>query len=129
LYRQQVFYYNFGHDFQHGTPYYEDIGRVLGTRACDGGCTRNWRPFQADTGARPSGHWTIRVRADGSRQWAYKGYALYTFAGDKKPGDLLGRDTWNTSFSDPSLKAVSYLSKMGINAETQSGVFWTTVYP
>jgi predicted lipoprotein with Yx(FWY)xxD motif len=129
LYRQQIFSYNFGHDFQHGTPYYETIGRVLGTRACDGECTKRWRPFRAAADAQPSGHWSIVVRPDGSRQWAYKGYALYTFDGDQKPGDLLGRDTWSTSFSDPALQSVSFLNKLNVNAETVSGVFWTSVYP
>lgn len=29
-------------------------------------------------------------RDDGSRQWAYKGKPLYTFAKDAKPGDITG---------------------------------------
>ena len=32
------------------------------------------------------------ARADGSKQWAYKGYALWTYDGDKKPGDMTGHD-------------------------------------
>lgn len=129
LYREQIFSYNFGHDFQHGAPYYDVLGRVLGTRACTGECTRRWRPFVAPAGAIPSGYWSILTRADGVRQWAYKGYALYTFTGDRAPGDLRGRDEWETSFNDPSLHAVSFLSALQVNAETVSGVFWTTVYP
>jgi len=129
LYREQIFSYNFGHDFQHGAPYYEVLGRVLGTRACTGECTRRWHPFVAPAGARPAGYWHIVNRPDGVRQWVYKGYALYTFVGDKAPGELRGRDEWDISFSDPELHKVSFLNDLHIDAETVSGVFWTTVYP
>lgn len=128
LYRQHIFYYGFGHDFQHGTQYFETIGRLIGPRGCDQQCLKQFHPFLATDDEQPSGHWTIVKRPDGGRQWAYKGYSLYTFGEDKKPGDLFGRDIWDVSWNDPSLKKVSLLTRLNINAETVSGVFWATVY-
>jgi predicted lipoprotein with Yx(FWY)xxD motif len=62
-----------------GTP---ATGRSLGATTCDAACARLWPPFIAPDDARPSGHWDIVRRPDGRRQWAYKGFALYTHAAD-----------------------------------------------
>ncbi|MDY6949682.1 MAG: hypothetical protein SXG53_28730, partial [Pseudomonadota bacterium] len=64
----------------------------LGTQGCEGECLKTWIPFQADAADQPSGLWTIYDRPDGSRQWAYRGSALYTFSGDRKPGDIAGNN-------------------------------------
>jgi len=69
-------------------------GREIGTQACDEGCNE-WKPFGAAAGAQASGYWSIVTRADGTKQWAYQGYALYTNARDKKPGDMMGRDVFD----------------------------------
>ena len=37
-----------------------------------------------------SDNYTIIARDDGSKQWAYKGKPLYTFAKDQKAGDMTG---------------------------------------
>jgi len=52
-------------------------------------CTQAWPPALAAPGARPTGKWTLVTRTDGSRQWAYDGFALYTCALDQQPGDVL----------------------------------------
>jgi predicted lipoprotein with Yx(FWY)xxD motif len=44
----------------------------------------------AATDAKASGDYTIVVRDDGSRQWAYKGKPLYLWVKDSKPGDRTG---------------------------------------
>jgi predicted lipoprotein with Yx(FWY)xxD motif len=36
------------------------------------------------------GDWTVIVRNDGSKQWAYKGKPLYKWMDDHKPGDVDG---------------------------------------
>src|SRR5690606_8208584 len=36
------------------------------------------------------GKWTLHERQDGSNQWVYDGYPLYTSDLDKQPGDVLG---------------------------------------
>jgi predicted lipoprotein with Yx(FWY)xxD motif len=38
------------------------------------------------------------TRDDGSKQWAYKGKPVYTYAKDSKPGEATGdnfRDVWH----------------------------------
>jgi predicted lipoprotein with Yx(FWY)xxD motif len=76
------------------------FGREVGTDACVGACDPAWVPFKASKDAQPSGFWSIVTRADGTRQWAYQGYAIYANAQDKKPGDMMGRDVFD--FSDGS---------------------------
>lgn len=61
-----------------------------GKSACNGKCAENWPPFAASNGAQPEGNYTIVIRDDGSRQWAYKGRPLYTWIKDSKPGDITG---------------------------------------
>ncbi len=64
-------------------------GRALGTTSCDAACSRTWTPFLAPARATPSGYWDIATRSDRTRQWVYKGFALYTYAADRK-GQALG---------------------------------------
>ena len=130
IYRQHLYTYSVvGHDFQHGAPYSMLTGRAIGVGGCNADCTKVWTPFVAPKDAQPSGYWTILNRADGVRQWAYKDYALYTFSGDKKAGDLLGLNTWNLSINDPAIRKVSLLDELKIDPETMSALFWTTAYP
>ncbi len=57
-------------------------------------CTQAWPPAFAAVDAKPVGKWTIITRADGRKQWAYEGHALYTSVLDHRPGDVLGADTF-----------------------------------
>jgi predicted lipoprotein with Yx(FWY)xxD motif len=61
----------------------------VGHSNCKGICTRLWRPVLAPTNAQTVGDWTVVIREDGSRQWAYKGKPVYTFVQDE-PGDTKG---------------------------------------
>jgi len=63
---------------------------TAGTSNCNDKCAANWPPLPAAAGVAASGDWTIVTRADGSKQWAYKGKPLYTFGKDAKPGDATG---------------------------------------
>ncbi len=66
--------------------------KQLGTAACaDATCLRRWQPFEAPANAQPNGYWEVLTRPDGSKQWAYKGSALYLYAGDRSPGDHNGQ--------------------------------------
>lgn len=53
-------------------------------------CVQKTPPFLAPPDARPVGDWSLIARADGTRQWAYKGQPLHTSVKDKAPGDLNG---------------------------------------
>ena len=61
-----------------------------GKSVCNGPCIANWPAFTAPADATASGDYTIVVRDDGSRQWAFKGRPLYTFAKDTQAGDRTG---------------------------------------
>lgn len=47
-----------------------------------------WKPLPAPALASQIGDWTVMLRADGFRLWAFKGRAVYTCDGDLKPGDV-----------------------------------------
>lgn len=61
-----------------------------GKSNCNGGCAVNWPPLDANAKATGSDDFSVITRADGSKQWAFKGMALYTWFKDKKPGDITG---------------------------------------
>ena len=69
-----------------------------GKSACNGPCTGNWPPLMATAASMPMGDYTIITRADGSKQWAYKGRPLYTWKNDKKPGDITGDGFLNNAW-------------------------------
>ena len=61
-----------------------------GKSACNGPCATNWPVLKAEASDKADGGYSIITRDDGSKQWAYKGKPLYTFAKDQKAGDLMG---------------------------------------
>jgi predicted lipoprotein with Yx(FWY)xxD motif len=80
------------------TLYTFDKDTTPGKSACNGPCVQNWPPLAVPADAKPMGDWTVVTRDDGSKQWAYKGKPLYTFAKDKKPGDTTGDGFLNNSW-------------------------------
>ena len=55
-------------------------------------------PAMAAASDQPAGAYTIVMRDDGARQWAYKGKPVYTYQADQKPGDRAGdnfKDVWH----------------------------------
>lgn len=61
-----------------------------GKSVCNGPCATNWPPLMASSSDKAAGDWTIVVRDDGSRQWAYRGKPVYYWVKDAKPGDRTG---------------------------------------
>jgi len=61
-----------------------------GKSMCNGPCANNWPPLAAMAGAKDAGDYSVVMREDGGKQWAYKGKPLYTWSKDKKPGDKTG---------------------------------------
>jgi predicted lipoprotein with Yx(FWY)xxD motif len=90
-----------------------DLGRILvdsrgmtlylfkkdkgGKSACSGACASVWPPLlstgkpSARQGAQ-AGQLGTTKRRDGGNQVTYAGYPLYTYVGDKGPGDVNGND-------------------------------------
>lgn len=67
-------------------------------------CAEAWPPALAQGNAKPIGKWTLISRKDGNKQWAYDGFALYTSVLDKRPGDVLGSDTFDHRGDDPAMR-------------------------
>jgi predicted lipoprotein with Yx(FWY)xxD motif len=61
-----------------------------GKSTCNGPCAKNWPPLMAASSDSSSGDWSVVMRDDGTRQWAYKGKPLYLWIKDQKPGDKTG---------------------------------------
>ena len=57
---------------------------------CYRACERLWPPLMADLDDEPFEEFTITERADGARQWAWRGRPLYFWPSDKRPGDRTG---------------------------------------
>ncbi|WP_213086190.1 hypothetical protein [Kinneretia sp. DAIF2] len=72
-----------------------------GKSVCNGPCATNWPPLMvARAEDKAQGDWSIVLRDDGSRQWAYKGRPLYYWVKDQKPGDRTGdgvNQVWRTA--------------------------------
>jgi len=77
-------------DVEGMTLYTFDRDTAPDKSACNGKCASNWPPFVAAADAKTRGDWTVIVRDDGTKQWAYKGKPLYKWMDDHKPGDVDG---------------------------------------
>ena len=61
-----------------------------GKSVCNGPCATNWPPLMAMDGDSASGDYSLVVRDDGKKQWAFKGKPLYYWVKDQKAGDRTG---------------------------------------
>jgi predicted lipoprotein with Yx(FWY)xxD motif len=110
----------------HGSP---ALGRSLGTAACDASCANAWPPFAAPADALPSGFWDVVTRSDGRRQWAYKGFALYTYTGDK-PGEFNGNGIYALDpIGDAATRAASPVPVSAAPGIGIGAMFWHAVVP
>ena len=91
-----------------GMTLYTSTKDSAGKSTCNGACAANWPPFtpSAASAAPPTGSpamnaadWSVITRDDGTKQWAYKGKPVYTFAKDTMPadskGDGFGNGIWH----------------------------------
>jgi predicted lipoprotein with Yx(FWY)xxD motif len=67
----------------------KDVG-TPGKSVCNGTCAESWPALLASDADKASGDWSIVIRDDGKKMWAYKGRPLYAWKNDKKPGDTDG---------------------------------------
>lgn len=77
------------------TLYYFDRDDSGNKSNCNGKCNERWIPFAAPADAEATGDFTLIIRGDGSRMWAYRYRPLYFSRQDKAPGDVNGYDTSN----------------------------------
>ena len=57
---------------------------------CNGTCAQNWPPVKPATASGVKGAFATIKRSDGSAQLTFHGHPLYTFVGDKSPGQANG---------------------------------------
>ena len=126
LYRRDTSYHQpDGHGLPGSTPGNPSVGRAMGVKSCRDDCLKTWHPFAAPADAEASGFWDIVARPDGTRQWAYKGFALYTYVNDKKPGDKTGNDIYDILVTDDLKKDV--LESGIVNTTDSATLFWSYV--
>ena len=128
LYRRDTSYHQpDGHGLPGSVPGSPVVGHAMGTKSCEKECLKTWRPLVPPAKALPSGYWEIFTRADGSRQWAYKGFAMYTYSGDKQPGDKTGNEIYDLRVSENPADRV-YETDVVPNA-TAATLFWAYAEP
>lgn len=70
-----------------------------GKSNCSGVCLQNWPIFYGGEISPPEGidakEFGTITRSDGEKQTTFRGYPLYYFAGDGKPGDTKGHRLGN----------------------------------
>jgi predicted lipoprotein with Yx(FWY)xxD motif len=74
------------------TLYYFERDTSGNKSNCNGKCAEAWMPLAAAANATASGDFTVIIRTDGSKMWAYRYRPLYTSQADKAAGDVNGVD-------------------------------------
>jgi predicted lipoprotein with Yx(FWY)xxD motif len=57
---------------------------------CNAACAKNWPPVKPGTASATKGAFSTIKRSNGAVQLTYRGHPLYTFIGDKSPGQASG---------------------------------------
>ena len=121
-----------GHSLRRGHPNRPAVGRDIGINVkCGEECLQVWRPYTAPANAQPQGFWNIALRPDGTKQWVYQGYALWTYGGDKKPNDMKGNDDFTYAYAAPpgvDKESVKDLD-VGTPMDGASALHWSIVVP
>ncbi len=127
LYRRDayIFQSGSGHGQRRGVLVRPAVGRDIGT---DPRCTvecEKWHPFLAPADAVPRGYWDVYTRADGARQWAYQGYALWTYDGDLRPGDINANDSWQQAQAQTGAQKI----EIGTQFDGVAALYWAAAPP
>ena len=115
------------------TLYYYNLDQE-GRIACVGQCAINWPPLLDNSAPTAigslSGKLTIVMRLNGGDQVTYNDRPLYTFAGDKQPGDTTGQGIGGEWFvATPSLTDPETAGGQPVASPTVAPVASPTVAP
>lgn len=127
LYRRSnyIFQSGGGHSLKRGDPIRPAVGRDLGTDPkCKRECEK-WHPFLAPADAQAWGDWTVYTRPDGQKQWAHRGFALWTYDGDTQPGEINGNDRTDIFVSEDTTTVID----IGTTYYGPQVLFWIAAYP
>lgn len=134
LYRRDgyIFQSGGGHSLRRGQQARPAVGRDIGTDPrCKADCGK-WHPFAAPKNAESQGFWSVATRDDGSKQWVYQGYALWTYDGDTRPGDINGNDAIDYGFANQPEVASAGLQKaydIGTPMDGLPALYWAIAVP
>jgi predicted lipoprotein with Yx(FWY)xxD motif len=67
---------------QNELPLYMSTADPPGKSSCSAACAKKWLPVIAEADAKTVGDWSIIVREDGQRQWAFKNHPVYSHVND-----------------------------------------------
>lgn len=100
--RDRVIYNGTGSHYGRGVARgFATTGLSIGVTGCDKNCEQTWKPLLAPPDAKNWGNWTVLDRTDGTRQWAYLNYALYTNV-EERPGEVAFHDAYDIELNhDP----------------------------
>jgi predicted lipoprotein with Yx(FWY)xxD motif len=102
LYTEAPYYTQYGgRETRTGYAVSYNQAKALGAEGCLGDCTKTWKPLLAPANAQAWGFWEVIARPDGGKQWVLKGSPVYTYVGDKKPGDLQSNNRHVIVFGGP----------------------------
>lgn len=74
-------------------------GVLYGTILCYNTCAKTYPPLLASDDAKPMGEWWIITRADGKKQWAFRGIPVYTYYADE-PGRAVAATSMNRTWTE-----------------------------
>ena len=135
LYRREAHAVGQTHGLRRSQPLKPAVGRDLGIDpVCDAECRKHWHPFAAAPNQPEAwGQWTVYTHPDGFRQLAYQGYALWTYDGDKQPGDINGHDEYlDFQFSGLVTKDGELPKKLidlGTPQDGPAALYWAVIQP
>jgi predicted lipoprotein with Yx(FWY)xxD motif len=124
-------------DSKFGSVITDRVGNVLYffaidagiTSGCSGGCSVTWPTFYTAEPTVGTGllatDFGVITRADGSKQTTYKGWPLYTYSGDSKPGDINGDAVGKTWFVAKPDYTVMLVNKQLVGKD---GIEYTSQY-
>lgn len=116
-----------GRENRGGFRYSYAEAKAVGAMGCVNECLKAWKPVVAPASAQASGFWEIYTRADGTRQWAYKGAALYTYAADKILGDNRGNNIHEIVYGTGENEDLVKLAGGDAKGVSGAGFYWHVV--
>lgn len=89
-----------GRHMRDGYRYTYLDAKGVGVRGCEEKCLQTWRPMLAPQDAQSAGFWEVATRADGTKQWIYRGSLVYTYTGDSNAGETNGNNRHDILWGD-----------------------------
>jgi predicted lipoprotein with Yx(FWY)xxD motif len=116
-----------GREVRGGHRYDYSEAKAVGTQGCVKECLKTWKLVAAPANARASRFGETDTRADGTRQWAYKRAAIYTYEADTSVGDNKGNNLHEAVYRNGKNEDIVNLSRGDTNGVAGAGFYWHVV--